>query len=185
MPRSFKHSICRTTGVLACFLLTTAVLAGCARREAVANPIDPTPHIQATNDVAAGRYLAVVGGCNDCHTPGWIELDGNVPETDWLTGTAVGWRGPWGTTYPPNLRLLAAELDEEEFVTLLHTRKQKPPMPWMNVNRMNSSDAQALYAFLKALGAAGEPAPAALGPEEEPTGPFIPMAPPITPEARH
>jgi len=28
---------------------------------------------------------------------------------EWLLGSAIGWRGPWGTTYPPNLRLTESD----------------------------------------------------------------------------
>ena len=45
-------------------------------------------------------------GCNDCHTAGYMQKDGQVPETEWLTGDSMGWQGPWGTTYAANLRLL-------------------------------------------------------------------------------
>ena len=58
-----------------------------------------------------GSYLVTVGGCNDCHTAGYAESAGEVPESDWLQGDSLGWQGPWGTTYATNLRLqLAANL---------------------------------------------------------------------------
>lgn len=42
-----------------------------------------------------GKYLVLIGGCNDCHTPGFIESDGKGPaESEWLTGSPVGFRGP-------------------------------------------------------------------------------------------
>ena len=47
---------------------------------------------------ARGKYVVTIGGCNDCHTPGYAEKEGKVPEKDWLTGDILGWRGPWGTT---------------------------------------------------------------------------------------
>ena len=55
--------------------------------------------------VARGRYLITIAGCNDCHTPNYPQSGGKTPEKEWLTGDALGWRGPWGTTYAPNLRL--------------------------------------------------------------------------------
>ena len=30
-------------------------------------------------DIERGKYLIVVGGCNDCHTPGYLLEDGNSP----------------------------------------------------------------------------------------------------------
>lgn len=47
-----------------------------------------------------GRYLLKKSGCNDCHTPGYAQSGGAVPEKDWLTGDSLGWRGPRGTTHP-------------------------------------------------------------------------------------
>lgn len=176
MAPALEFKISRATRIAAA-CLSAAALAGCDRSLARVAPA-AEPHIQAPDPVAAGRYLVVVGGCNDCHTPGWTTSGGDVPEAKWLTGTDVGWRGPWGVTYPPNLRLLADRLSEDEFVTLLRTRKQRPPMPWMNVNRLSPADARALYAYLKAAGPAGQPAPAALDPGVEPVGPYVTMAPP-------
>lgn len=59
----------------------------------------------AKGSIERGRYLAKIGGCNDCHTPGYGLSGGQVPEAQWLVGDQLGWNGPWGTTYPSNLRL--------------------------------------------------------------------------------
>ena len=138
---------------------------------------DTQPHVMANTAVEAGRYLVIVGGCNDCHTPGYMEADGNLPETDWLTGTPVGFRGPWGTTYPPNLRLRVQEMTEDEWVTMLRTRKALPPMPWMNANKMAEQDARSLYQYIKLLGSKGEAMPVAVPPDQEPTTPYISFEP--------
>jgi mono/diheme cytochrome c family protein len=71
---------------------------------------------KATPQVAQGRYLVMMSGCNDCHTHGYMQLEGKVPEPDWLTGESVGWHGPWGTTYPINLRLFVQGLSEDTWV---------------------------------------------------------------------
>ena len=55
--------------------------------------------------IERGRYIAQLAGCNDCHTPGYLLNNGDIPESRWLIGDTFGWRGPWGTTYPSNLRL--------------------------------------------------------------------------------
>ncbi|OYY80955.1 MAG: hypothetical protein B7Y33_02640, partial [Hydrogenophilales bacterium 16-62-9] len=57
-------------------------------------------------DIRHGRYLIATSGCNDCHTPGFMPNAGKVAESEWMTGDSMGWQGPWGTTYPSNLRLL-------------------------------------------------------------------------------
>lgn len=136
--------------------------------------------VAAASDTAAGRYLVIVGGCNDCHTPGWAESDGKLPESDWLTGSSVGYRGPWGTTYAANLRGMASRIDEERWVSILRTADEgegKPPMPWMNTRQMNEADLRAMYRFIRALGPKGERPPRSVPPGQEPQGQYILMAP--------
>lgn len=134
------------------------------------------PFVSAANRIEAGRYLVTVGGCNDCHTPGWDQTDGNVPESEWLTGIPIGWRGPWGTSYARNLRLTVANLTEEEFLQRVRAGGL-PPMPWMNLRAMNPSDLRAIYAFVRSLGATGEPMPAPLAPGVEPSTPYFVLDP--------
>jgi mono/diheme cytochrome c family protein len=132
-------------------------------------------------EVARGRYLVQIAGCNDCHTAGYALANGEVDESKWLTGDALGWRGPWGTTYAANLRLSAAERSEEEFVALSRS-PLRPPMPFFNLRRMTDADVKAIYAYLRHLGPAGEPAPAYVPPDREPAGPFVLFpAPPSAP----
>lgn len=135
------------------------------------------PYVAATTPEEAGRYLVIVGGCNDCHTPGWMEANGDLPEGRWLTGAPVGFRGPWGTSYPANLRLTVQAMDEEAFVARVRAGQGLPPMPWMNVARMADSDLRAIYRFIRSLGPAGGFAPPAVAPGVEPSTPYIPFAP--------
>jgi mono/diheme cytochrome c family protein len=125
------------------------------------------------NDVERGRYLVKIGGCNDCHTPGYAISAGKVEEKLWLTGDAVGWRGPWGTTYASNLRLLAQTMTEDRFMKRARSEQLRPPMPWFNVRDMTDEDVKAIYAYIKHLGPGGKAAPAYLPPGQEPKGPFI------------
>lgn len=150
------------------------------------------PHVAAADPVAAGRYLVVLGGCNDCHTPRYAEIGDGVPESEWLTGSPVGFRGPWGTSYPSNLRLLVQDQTEDAFVQMLHTRTALPPMPWVNVNKLAEQDARAIYRFIRSLGPAGERMPPAAPPDQEPATPYIDFVPqhlerlqmpPATPES--
>ena len=123
--------------------------------------------------IKRGRYLTVIGSCNDCHTHGYAERAGEVPESDWLTGDALGWRGPWGTTYPPNLRRLMAALEEDEWLTYAKTVQLRPPMPWYQLRAMRDDDLRAIYHFVRALGPAGAPAPAYLPPGATVAGPVV------------
>ena len=75
-------------------------------REASAPAVIAAAAAAVPDAVAArGRYVIATSGCNDCHTPGYMTNDGTTPEQEWLKGDALGWQGPWGTTYAMNLRI--------------------------------------------------------------------------------
>lgn len=135
------------------------------------------PMVLATSLEASGRYLIQIGGCNDCHTDGYLETNGDVPESRWLTGSALGFRGPWGTSYPPNLRRTVESMSEEQFVSMLATRVGLPPMPWPSVNNMSDADRRSIYRYIRSLEPTGEVSPVALPPGLEPTGPWIDFVP--------
>ncbi len=126
-----------------------------------------------------GRYLVQIGGCNDCHTPGYAESAGKVDEKLWLTGDILGWRGPWGTTYAANLRLGAEKMSEADWMKRARSAL-RPPMPWFNLRDMSDADVRAIYHYLKYAGPAGKPAPDYLPPDKEPAPPFVtfPAPPP-------
>ena len=130
--------------------------------------------------IKKGQYLIQIGGCNDCHTPGYLMNDGSTPVDKWLTGDSFGWHGPWGTTYPPNLRLFVKDLTEAQWVKEAKTLKRRPPMPWFNLNAMTEDDLIAMYHFIKSLGAPGKQAPAYLPPGQQPPMPYatFPSPPP-------
>lgn len=119
--------------------------------------------------IERGRYLAQLAGCNDCHTADYLMNNGEIPESRWLIGDSFGWRGPWGTTYPSNLRLFLKDMSEDEWVQVARTLKRRPPMPWYTVNRMHEDDLRALYRFIRSLGEPGKPAPAYVPPDREPS----------------
>lgn len=124
-----------------------------------------------------GKYMVMVGGCNDCHTIGFAETGGNVPESEWLTGSPVGFRGPWGTTFPANLRLTVAKMTEDQWVEMCQTRQALPPMPWPSLNKMDESDIRAIYQFIKSLEVKGDVAPAYVQPDQEPQFPYFEFVP--------
>lgn len=127
--------------------------------------------------VERGRYIAQVGGCNDCHTAGYAVSEANVPESDWLKGDILGWRGPWGTTYPVNLRLRLHEMSEDEWVKFAKTFTTRPPMPWFNVRAMTESDQRSFYRYVTSFTDLGDPAPEFVPPDEEPKGPYVQFPP--------
>lgn len=152
------------------------VLAACHRDAPASTGKTPFPAAQAATPdslVERGAYLAVTNGCNDCHTPGYAESDGQVPRDRWLTGSPLGWQGPWGTTYAANLRLKVAGMDEAEWLRYTAEIRARPPMPAANVRAMSGDDRRALYHFIRSLGPAGAPAPAYLPPGTEAPMPYV------------
>lgn len=129
--------------------------------------------------VERGRYLVKISGCNDCHTPGYAQAGGNIPEKQWLTGSPLGWRGPWGTTYATNLRLYMQSVSEEQWLKTAHSTQYRPPMPWFTLRDMSTQDLQAIYRFTRHLGPAGAVAPAYVPPNQTPNGPFVSFPQPL------
>jgi mono/diheme cytochrome c family protein len=155
-------------------LLTVVAAAGCT---ASASDAPSEPHTAAASPIDAGRYLVTVAGCNDCHTDGYLFSGGNVPEAQWFLGSSMGWRGPWGTSYARNLRITVTTMTEDEWVQMLKTRTSLLPMPWMNVNQMAEADMRAIYQYFRSLGPAGEQPPSPVPPDQEPTTPYLSLAP--------
>jgi mono/diheme cytochrome c family protein len=129
--------------------------------------------------IERGRYLAKIAGCNDCHTPGYAQSAGKVSEAQWLTGDALGWAGPWGTTYPANLRLALQNVSEADWIKRARTTELRPPMPWFALRDMSDNDLRAIYRYVQHLGPAGKPAPAYVPPGQRAAGPVVqfPAAP--------
>jgi mono/diheme cytochrome c family protein len=127
--------------------------------------------------VERGRLIAIKSGCHDCHTDGYAASEGRIDPDKALAGSRIGWRGPWGTTFPSNLRLVAAGLHERGFVLYLSTLRTLPPMPWFNVVAMDDAELRSLYRYIRSLGEPGEPAPAYAPPDQEPAQPYFLMEP--------
>ncbi|HEY9446819.1 MAG TPA: hypothetical protein VIQ62_07065, partial [Burkholderiales bacterium] len=114
----------------------------------------PTTAMAAASDapqqqqIQRGKYLVKIAGCNDCHTSGYAMSGGKVAEAQWLTGDKLGWRGPWGTTYPSNLRLYFATTSETQWVKRAKTLETRPPMPWFALRDMTESDLKAIYRYV-------------------------------------
>ena len=153
------------------FLLMPSValmLAACQPAPAAKAISPPAPDL-----VAQGEYVAKLGGCNDCHTPGYGAAAGRIPRERWLTGSPQGFMGPWGTTYPSNLRLSVSRLSESEWMAYSSSFHTRPPMPDFTVRDLAEQDRRALYRFISSLGPAGTEAPAYLPPGQTPPAPYF------------
>lgn len=166
LMRSHYVTICLACGIGA--LVAPLVLAALDQKSSAVRPSE------ATATAAQGRYIVAVGGCNNCHTPGFTEANGKTPESDWLAGTNVGYYGPWGTTYPPNLRLFVAGVSSEDaWVKFAHDLKTLPPMPWWVLHEMRDSDLRDMYRLIKDLGPKGQDAPPDRPPGQKPKVPYV------------
>ena len=150
-------------------------LAGLAIAAITASVAGPAP-LSTDSSIARGQYLVTVTGCHDCHTPGHMQSGGHAPAATLLTGQSMGFQGPWGTTYPANLRLTVQSLTEAQWLVFARAEK-RPPMPWFNLKAMNDRDLIDIYHFIRSLGPAGEPVPAAVPPGGKVNTPFIIFVP--------
>jgi mono/diheme cytochrome c family protein len=154
-------------------LLATVALA----QRPAKTPSDASPRL-----IERGRYLVKIAGCNDCHTPGYAERAGDVPEERWLVGDTLGWRGPWGTTYAANLRLYLNGMTEAQWLAAARALRSRPPMPWFALRDMADEDLRAIYRYVRSLGPAGTPAPAFVPPDRTPAPPYVQFPAPPAPE---
>ena len=142
-------------------LFLGSILTSCSPKTSTTTSSSDTTRtaLSPEEKIARGRYLSVVTGCNDCHTPG--TLYGAPDMTRMLAGSEIGWTGPWGTTYAANLTPDPAtglgNYTEDDIVAAVRTGHKKdgspvlPPMPWPNYAQFTDEDAYALAAFLKSI----------------------------------
>jgi mono/diheme cytochrome c family protein len=121
------------------------VITGCASSKSADAPDQPT--------IARGRYLATIGGCNDCHTPKLLRPGGPVLDSSRLLSghpadakvppmpagvlgpdrwgalvnpSLTAWAGPWGISFSANLTPDATGLASwtaEQFLQTMRTGK--------------------------------------------------------------
>ena len=152
--------------------LTLTIVPGVADSAAAGKPAAKSKAVSAKT-LARGKYMVQTGHCNNCHTSGYTRNEGNIPEKNWLLGSApLGYRGPWGTTYASNLRLTVPKFTAEQWVKYAKTMKARPPMPWWPLRDTTEQDLAAMYQYIKHLGPAGQPAPDFVPPDQVPKPPY-------------
>ncbi len=177
MKIDYLFSILAGAGIL----LGTTRLIQSATRSTAAKSGHP-PAAAAPSPVERGRYLVRISGCNDCHTPHFMERGEKVPESEWLTGVPVGWRGPWGTSYASNLRRhLAAWPDAAAWIAMVKSREGLPPMPWPSLHAMTDGDLQAIHAYIRSLDVRGGMMPVPVPPDQTPATPWLNLEPVLPP----
>ena len=134
-----------------------------------------------------GAYLTTIAGCHDCHTPGF--LFGSPDFDRALSGSELGWSGPWGTTYArnltPDMETGLGSWSEDDIVHALQTGKRPdgsellPPMPWPDFAHMTPRDVRSVAKYLKSLPPVRHQSPPALPPDQRPGGAVVVLpAPP-------
>jgi mono/diheme cytochrome c family protein len=141
----------------------------------------------AQTPVERGKYLVTLGGCNDCHTPGYFF--GKPDMSRYLGGSEVGFEMPGlGVFHGPNLTPDAetglGKWSAEEIVTAV-TKGQRPDgrmlvpiMPSHAFANLTRDDARAIAAFLKSLPVVKNKVPGPFGPTEKPTSFVMKIVPP-------
>jgi hypothetical protein len=160
------------------FVLTCVVIGFSLAPQPSASASSVSPGI-----LARGRSLVVFGTCNDCHTAGWRDSDGSTPQSDWMTGSKIGFRGWWGTSSPTNVRLDFQSMSENNWIAAVRTRAGHPPMVWQDLRGVPDADLRAIYQFIRSLGPKGRVMPAAVEPWREPAGRYVDMRVLPTPHA--
>ena len=106
----------------------------------------------AMTPVQRGAYLTTVVGCHDCHTPG--AFYGAPDMNRQLSGSELGWQGPWGVSYARNLTpdktTGIGGWNEDAFINVLREGMLKPPMP-LTYGQLSDGDLKAMYAYLASL----------------------------------
>ena len=141
------------------------------------------PHT-SRQSIKHGEFLVGYGGCNDCHTPGWGEHAGTAPKNLLLTGGGTNFQGPWGTTYPVNLRLYMQKSTVKEWIAAARKMKARPAMPWWTFRYLSDKDLADMYAYIRSLGPAGEPAHAYVPPGQAAPAPYLKLVLPPSPAVK-
>jgi uncharacterized protein YjiS (DUF1127 family)/mono/diheme cytochrome c family protein len=140
-----------------------------------------------TAQIKRGEYLVTLGGCNDCHTPGYFF--GKPDKARLLGGSEVGFEIPGlGTFHGPNLTPDSdtglGTWSADEIVAAI-TKGQRPDgrilapiMPWHAFANLTRQDAYAIVAFLKSLPPVSNKVPGPFGPNEIPTSFIMKIVPP-------
>jgi mono/diheme cytochrome c family protein len=133
-----------------------------------------------------GKYLATIGVCNDCHTPG--ALLGKPDFTRALSGSEVGFALPDGIFYGPNLtpdkETGLGNWSADEIVAAITKgvrpdgRELAPIMPWHYFAALTKDDAYAIAAYLKSLPPMKNKVPGPFGPGEKPSSFVMKVIPP-------
>jgi mono/diheme cytochrome c family protein len=160
------------------YLAISAIAAACLTSNAA---------LASEAQITRGKYLVELGGCEHCHTPGY--LLGKPDAAHHFGGSDVGFEVPGlGTFVGPNLtpdkQTGLGDWSLEEIVTAIRTgvipdgRVLAPIMPWQSFASLTHADATAIAVYLKSLPAVKHQVPGPFGPNQRATTFVMKVVPP-------
>jgi mono/diheme cytochrome c family protein len=140
--------------------------------------------------VQRGRYISIIGGCGDCHTPGYFFGKPDVARQ--FAGSEVGFEIPGlgvfhGSNLTPDKETGLGGWTDQQIVDAIQKgarpdgRVLAPIMPWRALAALTPDDAKALVAYLRSLPPVKNKVPGPFGPSERPTS-FVMKV--VSPESR-
>src|SRR5262249_18491442 len=138
--------------------------------------LPPSPAAADDAQVKRGEYLVGLGGCNDCHTPGYFL--GKPDMSRFLGGSDVGFEIPGlgafiGRNITPDKETGIGGWTADEIRTALQHgvrpdgRMLAPIMPYHAFANLTDDDAKAIVAFLQSLKPVSNAVPGPFGPGEK------------------
>jgi mono/diheme cytochrome c family protein len=129
-------------------------------------------------EIARGKYLVTIGGCNDCHTPG--ALLGKPDFSRALSGSEVGFAIPGlgvfaGPNLTPDKETGLGNWTDDQIISAVTAgvtpdgRRLAPIMPYAALSHLSSADAHAIVVYLRSLPPVKNAVPGPFGPKETPT----------------
>jgi mono/diheme cytochrome c family protein len=149
--------------------------------------LPPSPATADEETVKRGEYLVTLGGCNDCHTPGYFF--GKPDMSRFLGGSDVGFEIPGlgvfvGRNITPDKETGIGSWTPEQILTALQSgvrpdgRTLAPIMPWHAFAQLTEDDAMAIVAFLQSVKPVSNPVPGPFKPGEKVSAFMMRIMPP-------
>jgi mono/diheme cytochrome c family protein len=154
---------------------------------AVATGLAIVPAAAQQSPIERGKYLVSLGGCMDCHTPGYFF--GKPDMGRYLGGSEVGFEIPGlgvfaGPNLTPDKETGLGNWTDDQIVAALQKgtrpdgRMLAPIMPWRAMANLTPGDARAIVAYLRSLPPVRNKVPGPFGPTEKPTTFVMKIVPP-------
>ena len=130
------------------------------------------------DQIARGKYLVTIGGCNDCHTPG--AFLGKPDFSRALGGLEVSFAIPGlgvfaGPNLTPDKETGLGNWTDDQIIAAITAgvtpsgRRLAPIMPYAALAHLTSDDAHAIVAYMRSLPPVKNAVPGPFGPKETPT----------------